>query len=83
MWQLLLSHTAYTQQNSCSISLLLDTVTTQWLDKDSVITVVNYQQHGDYTAISSSVTVLPVIINIDYTVTVSDYTDSDSILCVL
>ena len=46
------------------------TVTTWWLDSDSVATVVNCRQHGDYTAICSSVTTLPAVINDDYTVTV-------------
>ena len=40
------------------------------LDSDSVVTVVNCQQHDDYTAICSSVTVLPAVVNGDYTVTV-------------
>ena len=59
------------QQNSYSISHLQDEVTTRWLDSDSVVTG-NYQQHGDYmyTAIGSSVTVLPEVSNGDYTVTV-------------
>ena len=39
----------YTQQNSYSISHLLGTVTTQWLDGDSVVKVVNCRQHCDYT----------------------------------
>ena len=34
------------QQNSYSISHLLDTVTTQWLDSDSVVTIANCRQHG-------------------------------------
>ena len=38
-----------TQQNSFSISHLLGTVTTHWLDSDGVVTVVNCQQHGGYT----------------------------------
>ena len=38
-----------TQQNSYSISHLLGTVTTQWLDSNGVVTVVNCRQHGDYT----------------------------------
>ena len=38
-----------TQQNSYSISHLLATATTQWLDSDSVVTVDNCRQHGDYT----------------------------------
>ena len=36
------------------------TLTTQWLDSDSVVTVVNCRQCGDYTATGSSVTVLPL-----------------------
>ena len=36
---------------------------------DSVVTVENCQQHGDYTASGSSITMLPVVINGDYTVT--------------
>ena len=39
-----------TQQNSYSISHLLDTVTTHWLDSDCAVTAVNCRQHGDYTA---------------------------------
>ena len=61
---------AYTQQNSYSISHLLGTVTTKWLDSDSVVTVVNCWQHGDYTAIGSLLTVLLAVVNGDYTVTV-------------
>ena len=38
-----------TRQNSYSISHLLGTVTTQWLDSDSVVTIVNCQQHSDNT----------------------------------
>ena len=37
-----------TQQNSYSTSHLQGTVTTQWLDSDGVITVVNCRQHGNY-----------------------------------
>ena len=36
------------QQNSYSISYLLGTVTTQWLDSDSVVPVDNCRQHGDF-----------------------------------
>ena len=39
-----------TQEISYSISHLLDTVITQWLDSDSVVTVDNCQQHGDWVA---------------------------------
>ena len=48
------------------------TVTTPWLDSDSVVivTFVNCRQHGDYTAIGSLVTVLPSVHNSDYPVTV-------------
>ena len=38
-----------TQQNSYSISHLLGTVTTQWLDSDGIVTVDNCRQHSDYT----------------------------------
>ena len=38
-----------TQQKSYFISHLLVTVTTQWLNSDGVVTVVNYRQHNDYT----------------------------------
>ena len=37
------------QQTSYSISHLRSTVTTWWLDSDSVVTVDNCQQQGDYT----------------------------------
>ena len=59
-----------TQKNSSSISHLLDTVTTQLLDSVSVVTDVYCRQQGDYTAIGIPVTVLPAVINEDYTVTV-------------
>ena len=59
-----------TQENSYSISHLLATVTTQWLDGDSVVTVHICKQHSDYTAIGSSVTMLLAVVNGDYTVTV-------------
>ena len=36
----------FTQQNFGSISHLLGTMTTQWLDSDHVITIVNCRQHG-------------------------------------
>ena len=53
-------------------SFSLGTVTTQRLDIDSdgAVTIVNSWQHGDYTPIGSSVTVLPAVNNGDYTVTV-------------
>ena len=38
-----------TQWNSYSISHQHGTKTTQWLDSDGVVTVVNCWQHGDYT----------------------------------
>ena len=38
-----------TQQNSYSISHLHGTVTTQWLDSNSLVTIVKSWQHGDYT----------------------------------
>ena len=42
-------------------------VNTWWQDSDGVVTVVNCLQHSDYTAIGSSVTVLLVYNNGDYT----------------
>ena len=60
----------YTQQNSISVSHLLDTVTTRWLDSDSVVTIANCQQHSDWAAIGSVVTVLPAVTDSDYTTTV-------------
>ena len=42
----------------------------QWLDDDDVVTIVNCRQHGDYTAIGSSVTVLPAVVNSHYTIVV-------------
>ena len=59
-----------TQQNSYSISHQLGTVTTRWLDSDSVVTVGNCQEHGDSAANGSVVTVLPAVSTADYTVTV-------------
>ena len=58
-----------TQQNSYSISHLLGTVTTLWLDSDGVVTVDNCQQHGDYSW-STVVTVLPTVNNGDQTITI-------------
>ena len=46
------------------------TVTTWWLDTDSLVTVGNCRQHGDWAANGSVVTVLPGVKNSDYTVTV-------------
>ena len=59
----------YTQQNSYpnSFSRHSDyTVTGQWQYSQ----IGSCQQHGDYTAIGSSVTVLPAFVNSNYTVTV-------------
>ena len=54
-----------------SINNLLDTVTTQCLDSDSVVSIVNSWQCGDYAANGSVVTVLPAVSsNGDYTITV-------------
>ena len=54
-----------TQQNFYIIGHLLDTVTTQWLDNDSVVTVDNFRQYGDiYDANDSVDTVLPAVNNI-------------------
>ena len=58
------------QQNSYSISQLQDIVTTWWLDGDSLVTIANCQQHGDWAANGSVVTVLLAVVNGDYTVTV-------------
>ena len=46
------------------------TVTSRWLDSDSVVALVNCWQHGDCTVISSSVTVVPAVSNGGYIVTV-------------
>ena len=61
------AHSEGTQQKSYSISHLLDTVTTLWLDSDGVVTVINCQQHGDYTVVQlcshrllTTVTTLPL-----------------------
>ena len=59
-----------TQQNSHSISHLLGSVTTLWLDSDYVVTVNNCRQSGDLAANGSVVTVLPAVDDGDYTVTV-------------
>ena len=59
-----------TQQISYSISHLLGTVTTLWLDSDRVVPVDDCRQSGDYTAVGSSVTALPAVINGHYTVTI-------------
>ena len=63
-------HNKDTQQNSYSISHLPDTVTTQWLDSDSVVTVDKCQQHGEWAANDSVVIVLLAVNNSDYIVTV-------------
>ena len=52
-----------TQQNSFSISHLLDTVTTQWPDSDSVVTFDDSQQHGNWAVNGSVVTMLPAVSN--------------------
>ena len=59
-----------TQQNSYSISHLIGTITTLWLDSDCVMTTGNCRQHGDLAAIGSVVTVLPAVVNSSYTVTI-------------
>ena len=59
-----------TQENSYSISHLLGTVTTQWLESDSAVTVNNCQQPRDWATNDSVVTVLPAISNSDYIVTI-------------
>ena len=43
-------------------------------DSDGAVTLANCQQHGDYTAIDSSATVLPTVHNGDYNVTVQSST---------
>ena len=60
-----------TQQNSYSISHLLDIVTTQWMDSDSVVTVGIWLQHGDWATNGSVVTICCWhFVKSDYTVTV-------------
>ena len=44
-------------------------VTGQW-QCNGVVTMVNYQQHGDWGANDFVVTVVPAVNNSDYTVTV-------------
>ena len=56
-----------TQQNSFSISHLLGTVITLWLDSDGVVTVDNCWQHRDYTVQQCVVTLLPAVNNSNYT----------------
>ena len=58
----------YTQQNSYSLSHLIGTVTTQWLDSDHVVTAVNCQQHRNFTV--DQLFSHSAAINSDYTVTV-------------
>ena len=57
VWHVIITQFHCTQQNSYSISHLRDTVTTLWLDSNSIVTVHNCWQHSDYT-----------VVNIDYTV---------------
>ena len=59
-----------TQWTTYSISHLLCTVTTWWLDSDSEVTFADCQQNSDRAASGSGVTMLPVFSNGDYTVTV-------------
>ena len=59
----------YRQQNSYSISHLLGTVTTRWLESDSVVTVANYRQHADRAANDGIANALPVVSNGEFTVT--------------
>ena len=54
-----------TRQNSYSINHLLNKVTTQWLDSDSVVTFDNRRHHSDL-AFNGSVV---IVNNSDYTVT--------------
>ena len=54
----------YTPENTFSTNYLLGKETTQWLDSDGEVTVVNCRQRSDYKAIGSSVND-----NGDYTVT--------------
>ena len=63
------AHNCRDQELNPGLIVLLDTVTTWWLDYDSVVIIVNCWQHSDYNAIGSSVNVLPAVINSDYTVT--------------
>ena len=58
-----------TKQNTYSIRYLLDTVTTQWLDSDSVTSNI-WWQLDNWVANGSVVTMLPAVVNGDYTVTV-------------
>ena len=60
----------FTQQNSYSINYYA----ALWLDSDSVVTLVNYWQHSDYTAIVSLVTVLQAVVNGDFTMLHCDWT---------
>ena len=56
------------QQNSYSISHLLGTVTTQWLESDSVVTVAGSTVTTRF--INYVVTVLPEVNNGNYTIIV-------------
>ena len=69
-----------TQQNSYSISHLLDTVIIWWLYSDNILTVVNCQQHGD-VAIGSSVMVLSAVIEGCYTVTIQSVQGFNFSIC--
>ena len=56
--QLMLKLNVYYTAKLLFHQLLCCTVTTKLLDSDSVVTVANFRQHGDYTTIGSSVIVL-------------------------
>ena len=58
------------QQTSYSLGHLLGTVTTPWLDSDSVVTAATCQQHGDWAANGSVVTMLWAVSKGDNNVTV-------------
>ena len=73
------SHNAFLQfQIFCMFRLhsktLIPSVTTlhcdYMVDTDGVVTIINWRQHSDYTAIGSSVTVLLAVNNGDYTISV-------------
>ena len=78
-----------TQQNFYSISHLQGTVTVLWLDSDCVATVENCQQHSDWAANDSVVTVLLAVVNSDCVATVencqqhSDLAANGSVVTVL
>ena len=71
-WSSLNRQACVIQQNSYSISHLLETVTAWWQDSDSVVTVDNCQQHSNLScaANGSVFTVLLAVNNCDYSVTV-------------